>query len=124
MQYAIVKDGTVQNVAAADPQFAAENGWIECPEGVEAGWLYNGSAFIKPTPTDDFLKSINKAQAKQRLAETDWVSLPDVTNSSVNPHLLNAQDFYAYRNKLRMIVLDPPVQVNWPKKPIEEWSSP
>jgi hypothetical protein len=124
MPYAIIKDGTVQNVASADSQFAAEQGWIECHERVEAGWLYDGSSFIEPTPTDDFLKEINKARAKQLLVETDWVSLPDVTDSSVNPYLINAQDFYSYRNQLRVILFNPPAQVTWPKKPTEEWSSP
>jgi hypothetical protein len=58
MKYAIIKNGIVSNIAVADPEFAAEQGWIECPEGVGIGWAYDGQTatppvevISEPTPT-------------------------------------------------------------------------
>ena len=124
MKYAIIKDGTVQNIAAADEQFAAENGWTAIPEDspVEAGWLYDGTSFTEPAPTDDFLKEVNRAKARQLLTDTDWAALPDVADQSAHPHLVNVTDFYSYRNTLRTIAVNPSVQVEWPEQPTEQWS--
>jgi Phage tail assembly chaperone protein len=57
-----------------------------------------------------------KAQAMQLLTETDWTQMPDVD-------LVNKADFTAYRAELRVIALNPPVEVTeWPEKPEEIWS--
>jgi hypothetical protein len=48
MKYAIISKGLVCNIAVADPEFAAEQGWIECPEGVEIGWSYDGQTATPP----------------------------------------------------------------------------
>ena len=124
MKYAIIKDGTVQNIAVADEQLAAENGWIAVSEEtpVEPGWIYDGANFTEPAPTDDFLKEVNRSKARQLLTETDWTSLPDVADQSAHPHLVNTTDFYSYRNTLRTIAVNPTVQVEWPKRPVEQWS--
>ena len=50
MSYAIIQNGTVVNVAAADPQFAASQGWIALPEGAGIGWTYDGATFAPPAP--------------------------------------------------------------------------
>ena len=48
MKYAIIAKGVVINIAVADPEFAAQQGWIECPEGVGIGWAYDGQTATPP----------------------------------------------------------------------------
>ena len=48
MKYAIIAKGVVINIAVADPEFAAQHGWIECPEGVGIGWAYDGQTATPP----------------------------------------------------------------------------
>lgn len=50
MKYAVIKDGTVINVVIADPEFAANQGWIECSEEAGIGWDYDGASFIDNRP--------------------------------------------------------------------------
>ncbi len=64
---------------------------------------------------DNATKLQNKTQAKRLLEETDWSQLADV-------NLTNQADFTAYRAALRAIVLDPPITVVWPDKPMAIWS--
>ena len=45
MKYAIIKNGKVVNTVEAEPDFAAEQGWVECPVG-GIGWDYDGSTFV------------------------------------------------------------------------------
>jgi len=54
MRYAIIKDGVVDNVVLAEPEYAAEQGWIDCPEA-GPGWTYADGVFtapvvVEPTP--------------------------------------------------------------------------
>ena len=54
-RYAIIENGLVANVVVADAEFAAQNGWIACPDA-GPGWQYDGTAFteldsiLEPTP--------------------------------------------------------------------------
>ena len=50
MTYAIIENGTVVNAVLAEPDFAAEQGWIELPPGAGIGWSYDGKAFAPPVP--------------------------------------------------------------------------
>ena len=47
MRYAIIENGTVVNVVIATAQFAAANGWIECPDA-GPGWTYANGVFTAP----------------------------------------------------------------------------
>lgn len=47
MRYAIIKDGVVDNVVLAEPEYAAEQGWIECPDA-GPGWTYANGVFTAP----------------------------------------------------------------------------
>ena len=49
MRYAIVKDGKVVNVVEAEPEFALNQNWVECPVGT-IGWDYDGVSFINNLP--------------------------------------------------------------------------
>jgi hypothetical protein len=48
-RYAIIENGLVTNVVLADAEFAAEQGWIECPNA-GPGWKYDGTTFTEPDP--------------------------------------------------------------------------
>lgn len=54
MRYAIIENGVVVNVVVADADYAAEQGWIECPDA-GPGWTYADGVFtapvvVEPTP--------------------------------------------------------------------------
>lgn len=47
MRYAIIENEQVINVVVADAEFAAQNGWIDCPEA-GPGWKYINGVFTEP----------------------------------------------------------------------------
>lgn len=66
----------------------------------------------------------NKAQAQSLLSATDWTDIPAVSDPANNPHLVNRDEFNAYRLQLRGIAVNPPVTVDpWPVQPEEIWAS-
>ena len=56
------------------------------------------------------------------LRDTDWSDKPSVTDTTKALHLVNAAEWAAYRDALRMIAVVPSVEVDWPTKPEELWS--
>ena len=48
--YAIIENGIVTNMAVADTEFAAQQGWIKATEGVAIGYLFDGETFTAPPP--------------------------------------------------------------------------
>ena len=48
-KYAIIENGVVTNVVLADTEYAAEQGWVECPNAGPK-WLYADGVFTKPDP--------------------------------------------------------------------------
>jgi hypothetical protein len=46
-RYAIIEDGIVANVVVADAEYAAQQGWVECPDAGPK-WLYADGVFTKP----------------------------------------------------------------------------
>ena len=46
--YAVIEDGVVTNMALAEEDFAAEQGWVFPTEGVTIGWLYADGVFSPP----------------------------------------------------------------------------
>jgi hypothetical protein len=46
--YAVIEDGVVTNMALAEEDFAAEQGWVLPTEGVTIGWLYADGVFSSP----------------------------------------------------------------------------
>lgn len=57
MRYAVIKNNSVENIALADAEFAAAQGWIDIPEGldVEIGDTYSSGVFSK---TPNFVPKI------------------------------------------------------------------
>lgn len=94
---------------------------------VNLGWKYDNKTktfsdpnpFVPETPTADQ----NRQTATALLLQTDWATLPDVSNNSRKPFLLNQSDFLTYRNALRKIATNPVEGIiNWPTKPVANWS--
>lgn len=74
----------------------------------------------RPVPT----ANDNKLMASQLLAETDWTTIPDVSDPAVsNPYLTNKAAFSAYRGAVRAIAINPTAgNLTWPVKPSAVWS--
>jgi hypothetical protein len=63
--YAIIEDGIVVNVALAEAEYAAEQGWVLLPPLVFSGWLYDGQNFSPPT---DIAPTYQEQQDKRSTA--------------------------------------------------------
>jgi hypothetical protein len=50
MKYAVIENGKVINIVISEPDFAANQGWIECSEKGGIGWDYDGTNFIDNRP--------------------------------------------------------------------------
>jgi hypothetical protein len=48
MKFAIIETGIIVNTVEATADFAAQQGWVECPEGVGIGWTFDGVTAIPP----------------------------------------------------------------------------
>lgn len=64
-KFAIVENGAVVNIAAADE--ALGESWIAYEPGVEIGDLYDGETFTKPEPVVAVPQSVTPRQAKLAL---------------------------------------------------------
>lgn len=110
-----------------------EYGWIPftaSPDDVEAygRQLYAEAAAGQFGPIAEYVAPIasaemNKAEAMQRLADTDWVNEPDVYDTARDPHLMNRDAFLDYRSWCRNIAVNPVAgNLNWPTEPTAVWS--
>ena len=63
----------------------------------------------------------NKKTAVNNLKDTDWTTIPDVSDpTKSNPYLSNVQDFVTYRNAVRQYAINPVAgDINWPAVPQE-----
>jgi hypothetical protein len=92
----------------------------------EIGATYKDGVIVNPlppAPTPDQLLENCKAQASSLLYATDWTQIPDVASPDLTPHLLNMQEFNAYRNAVRKLAVNPVVDPIFPDKPVAQWSS-
>lgn len=78
-------------------------------------WVDAGNT---PEPADavDTLALV-VAEAKQRLQDTDWSQVADVTAV-----LTNKSAFDAYRASVRSIYLNPTETPTWPERPVAVWA--
>jgi hypothetical protein len=96
--------------------------WVECPDTCRLGMFYKNDEFVEYIPPPPNVYQ-NKSKAISLLTATDWVTFPDVINTSVTPHLLNQDEFLEYRRLLRIISLDPvDGNIDWPVIPVEKWA--
>jgi hypothetical protein len=69
MKYAEIKNGKVTNIVIAEPDVAAERGWIECPYEAGVGWDYDGLTFVDNRPEPVTPTQPVAPTAEQLLAE-------------------------------------------------------
>jgi hypothetical protein len=122
MKYAIIENQVVANIVLADAEYAQSQGWVELTGDAAIGWGYVNEQFVPPPPVD--YSAQNKAQAQFLLQETDWTTIPDVSDPALSdPYLTNAAEFAAYRSAVRKIAVNPPTDlVAFPSQPDEVWS--
>ena len=100
--------------------------WTDCADDVvqDQFWYDPTDQTIKAIPPHVTTAEENKAAAMAHLAGTDWVNQPDVTNTDINPHLLNHAEFITYRSQIRAIAVNPVAgDLTWPTEPTPQWSS-
>lgn len=73
---------------------------------------------INPTKTQAAKEAACKAEAKQRLVDTDWSQQADV-RSQVD----NIAAFDTYRASVRALYLNPVAEPEWPARPEAVWST-
>ena len=116
-----------ENVFEASSEF----GWIDCPDNVNVGWVWQGDIdlinnridnlkFVDPDTLrnlDDEKKYILakiRHKRNQFLFESDWTQSRDV-------FLPNDEEWKTYRQELRDItenlVIEIDMDINWPTKP-------
>lgn len=116
----------VAQVEPDDSTFPVADGlfWADCADDVKADYYWYDPADQQIKPNLPPSAEDNKKKATFLLMETDWVTQPDVSDTSINPHLINYQEFISYRAALRAIAINPQNgNLEWPVKPAPNWSS-
>jgi hypothetical protein len=67
----------------------------------------------------------NKAMAASLLSQTDWTTIPDVSDpTKSNPYLTNVNEFLVYRNAVRQYAINPVAgTIDWLVVPSSVWAS-
>ena len=78
-----------------------------------------------PVPPSPPTAEDNKATAVGLLTQTDWTTIPDVSDpTKSNPYLSNVNDFVTYRNAVRQYAINPVAgDITWPTLPQEVWTT-
>jgi hypothetical protein len=92
--------------------------WVNC---CLAKWTEANT----PVPPSPPTAESNKAQAVYLLQQTDWTTIPDVSDpTKSNPYLSNVDDFVTYRNAVRQYAINPVAgNITWPTLPQEVWTT-
>jgi len=69
VRYLVIEDSKVVNVVEAGADFAAEQGWILAPAGVEIGWILSGGNFVPAQVAPTVPDSITALQARLALLQ-------------------------------------------------------
>ena len=86
-----------------------------------ASWQVGPIIPTPPTPTAEQ----NKQIASTLLYQTDWTTIPDVSDpTKSNPYLNNVTEFLTYRNAVRQIAINPVAgEITWPTVPQPIWQT-
>ena len=92
--------------------------WVNC---CLAKWTEANT----PVPPSPPTAEQNKQTAVSLLQQTDWTTIPDVSDPvKSNPYLSNANDFVTYRNAVRQYAINPVEgYITWPIIPQEVWTT-
>lgn len=116
MDYAIIQDNKVINIAVAEPDYAAEQGWVLLEGGAGIGWQYVDGEFLPPPRDIEAEWEAVRKQRDQLLTESDVYVLPDRW-AAMTPE--QQQAWTDYRQTLRDIpqTFNDPADVVWPQAP-------
>lgn len=89
----------------------------ECVEIFHVEW----NKLYPPQPAPDPI-AVCKAEAVSLLFQTDWAEIPSVSDPANTPHLLNVDEFLAYRVQVRALVVNPVENPVFPTIPTAQWS--
>lgn len=108
MNYAIVENGIVTNIAVSDAPLA--DNWI-ASEVARIGDRYEDGQFVTPPPDTAPLAAAARQQRNALLAQSDWTQLSDAPVDSVA--------WANYRRELRYLPTQPgfPTEIVWPTPP-------
>ena len=92
--------------------------WVNC---CLAKWTEANT----PVPPSPPTAEENKQTAISKLNDTDWTTIPDVSDpTKSNPYLSNVNDFVTYRNAVRQYAINPVAgDITWPTIPQEAWAT-
>ena len=92
--------------------------WVDCCLAV---WTVANTPVPPSPPTAEG----NKQNAIILLQQTDWTTIPDVSDpTKSNPYLSNVNDFVTYRNAVRQYAINPVAgNITWPALPQEVWTT-
>ena len=92
--------------------------WVDCCLAV---WTVANTPVPPSPPTAEG----NKQNAIILLQQTDWTTIPDVSDpTKSNPYLSNVNDFVTYRNAVRQYAINPVAgNITWPTLPQEVWTT-
>lgn len=110
--FAVIKNGLVDNVVVAEEDYAATQGWVPVSDVAGPGWEYRDGRFIAPVRPTAELAADARLLRDQLLASTDWTQAADVPQAT--------KDKWApYRQALRDVPQQPgfPENVQWPAMP-------
>ena len=95
--------------------------WVNCCLAI---WTVANTPVPPPPPSPPTAEE-NKATAVGLLQQTDWTTIPDVSDSTKsNPYLSNVNDFLSYRNAVRQYAINPVAgDITWPTLPQEVWNT-
>jgi hypothetical protein len=121
-RYAIIENGVVANIASADAEFAAQQGWVECPDRIEdgtsisAGFLYENGVFSLPPRNMIAEWNAIKEIRNYALLASDVNVLPDRWAAMTTEQ---QTAWSTYRQALRDIptTFSDPADVVWPVAP-------
>lgn len=108
-QSAAPEVGTWQKVVEVTPVKNAAGVWVQT-------WEVQPLTPEERRGKEASMKQTNKVNAASFLTQSDWSVLPDVS-------LQNKAEWESYREALRVIARNPPIEVtSWPVKPPETWN--
>jgi hypothetical protein len=95
--------------------------WADCCLAV---WTVANTPVPPPPPSPPTAEA-NKGTAVGLLTQTDWTTIPDVSDpTKSNPYLSNVNDFLSYRNAVRQYAINPVAgDITWPTLPQEVWNT-
>ncbi len=121
---ALIHDDKVVDIKEQSYEVHPSMSWIECPNDIRIGFLYDGKTFKSDEQTPEEIIKIRMIQLREirdsLLSETDWTTISDNDLS-----WLAKRKWKKYRKQLRNFPIDAEKQLKknaycrivWPKKP-------